>query len=264
MKSRSLDEKSSTPSLSHGFFGLFNAVYFSNPTPLLSLSASQNRVRLLNSPYFPRTIQPKLISCITPLVVPTVDVQCCHNEACTVSSNCRQLCKQLPCNSADLLVPKSTADLVFAKGDSTEEASACRNSSQKLSSDSVRDDVIPTSEIHSAGEDIHAAGDTLEYSTPTSDDHLRECEGETSISEEGVHLSVNNLRLKKLLSDESGYYDSAYSDVAASPCYESCDWTMRDDPGLGCDEAEEVEWDETGELFGILAGYPSLIFLLVT
>lgn len=61
----------------------------------------------------------------------------------------------------------------------------------------------------------------------------------TIVDSDKAHLCVNdNFRLKKLLSDESGYYESASSDVPSSPC----EWSKG--LVLAFEDMEEYEWDE--------------------
>lgn len=141
-----------------------------------------------------------------------------------------------------------------------EEASSdsSKNCGDIISGSHRADEISSCDDIHTLGNSIHAIGDSEAGSEYYSDsdqyDDNDECPDTPSfrISKPSTvntsscveaNSSINDchLQLKKLLSDESGYYEASSSEARTSPC----DWSLKDAVVLDSEDIEEWDDDES-------------------
>lgn len=250
------------PVLNNGMFGVYGAICFQHPMPLhagnvASLPSNSFHTHVC-SPHllFPVNLDVRhCVSATEAIAVPTLshfEVQCCCSQ-----SKSSQGSKH---DEADYHVSK-TADIASNVSGYVMTADALDIDIEEACNDG--DEILGSSNaIHGLCDNIHANNDTgSEY---YSDSDSKDCEdlvGDPSVDScdlphsnystpteslitqcgravEHLTVSDNKFRLKKLLSDESGYYDSACSDVPNSPS----DQVLKCDLIMGCEDSDE--WDE--------------------
>lgn len=267
----------------HGLFGIFGSLCFQHPMPPRPWSVQHSSQGSVNPTSGHRlqclcfTSEPIVAPAFSHFEV----LRSCHQHTgskgyLTDSQSYDQVGKQHGSDSAGFPVSVTTTNGInstlpymisplSAHVSHVEATGDCSEKFSDIISRSHGDDETSTccKGIHGGGNDIHVDYDSDQASEYYSDcergddEHVPGADATCTLSVPTefapsvlgvakVHLTANDsrLQLKKLLSDESGYCESALSDVPTSPC----DWSQKDADMLNGDVFEE--WDEDGSTGG--------------
>lgn len=167
------------------------------------------------------------------------DASCLRRPLKSDSQTCEQASRQhTPCHSTGFTVTETTADgmnsMIPCVTSLPGEGAGSEKCSDIISRSHCDEIANSYKGIHAPGNRIHADGDSDYSDSERCDDNDYDKKGHNtnfSTPKSGppvcdkAHLGVNQThpQLKKLLSDESGYYENVSSDFAVSPC----DWSQK-------------------------------------